>query len=329
MSAARNRAPRNGSRGAAPDALNPNELWQEVFGILKDIDKGEIKAAANRNSIIEGEERLAAKKDAGKTISVAETDAHSALFREGVRLSEQQIAKLQDISFITKLELLRDIRMSNELEAAAEASSAARGNMSRGPFIECDGPSDSPGPSSTDVRQSRKLVTSRNNSQPPKVTDDVKTTASEYNERLSRTKIVYTVGDKVAFRRKQQIKHSDGKFTEEIEWIQGKVNKVIGEGKSRRYEVRDPYYTPESNDGPEFYKSSASQMVPIPVEGSNLEVYEVGKRVLALYPDTSQFYRAEVKGTLNGGTHVQLLFEDELEGILRTVERRFTLDHKG
>lgn len=262
-------------------------------------------------------------------ISVAETDVHSALFREGVRLSEQQIAKLQDTSFITKLELLRDIRMSNELDAAAEASSTARGSSSRASHIECDGPSDSPGPSPAEVRQVRKLLHSRNSSQPPKASDDVKSTTSESSERMTKTKVVYAVGDKVAFRRKQVIKHSDGKTTEELEWIQGKVIKVIGEGKTRRYEVKDPYYTPESKDGPEVYKSSASQMVPIPVEGANLEVYEVGKRVLALYPDTSQFYRAEVKGTLNGGTHVQLLFEDELEGILKTVERRFTLDHRG
>ncbi|POS85205.1 hypothetical protein EPUL_001703 [Erysiphe pulchra] len=328
MSAARNRAPRNGARGAVPDALNPQELWQEIVGILKDIDKGEAKAAANWNSIIEGEERLTAKRGLGKTISVAETDVHSALFREGVRLSEQQIAKLQDTSFITKLELLRDIRMSNELEAA-EASLTSRGSNPRGSHMDCDGPSDSPGLSPAEVRQVRKLAYSRNNSQTPKVADDVKSFTSESNERTSKAKVVYAVGDKVAFRRKQQVTHPDGKVTEELEWIQGKVNKVIGEGKSRRYEVRDPYYTPESNDGPEFYKSSASQMVPIPVEGSNLEVYEIGKRVLALYPDTSQFYRAEVKGTLNGGTHVQLLFEDELEGILKTVERRFTLDHKG
>ncbi|KAI6249826.1 hypothetical protein HI914_01089 [Erysiphe necator] len=329
MSAARNRAPRNGARGAAADALNPQELWLEIVGILKDIDKGEAKAAANRNSIIEGEERLTAKRDSGKTISVAETDLHGALFREGVRLSEQQITKLQDTSFITKLELLRDIRMSNELEAAAETSLTARGSSSRGSHVDCDGPSDSPGLSPAEVRQVRKLASSRNNSQTPKVADDVKSFTSESNERMPKAKVLYAVGDKVAFRRKQQVTHPDGKVTEELEWIQGKVNKVIGEGKSRRYEVRDPYYTPESNDGPEFYKSSASQMVPIPVEGSNLEVYEVGKRVLALYPDTSQFYRAEVKGTLNGGTHVQLLFEDELEGILKTVERRFTLDHKG
>ncbi|CAD6500990.1 BgTH12-06691 [Blumeria graminis f. sp. triticale] len=329
MSTARNRVPRNGSRGAVPDALNPNELWQEIVGYLRDIDKGENRAATNRNLIMEGEERLATKKEAGKTISVTETDTHSALFREGVRLSEQQLVRLQDTSFITKLELLRDIRMSNELEAAAEATSTLRGNGTRASHLETDGPAESPGPSQAEARQIRKLVASRTSSQPPKGFDDGKSATPESSERATRTKVVYAVGDKVAFRRKQQIKHPDGKVTEELEWIQGKVNKVIGEGKSRRYEVKDPYYTPESNDGPEFYKSSASQMVPIPVEGSTLEDYEIGKRVLALYPDTSQFYRAEVKGTLNGGTQVQLLFEDELEGVLKTVSRRFTLDHKG
>jgi SAGA-associated factor 29 len=70
-------------------------------------------------------------------------------------------------------------------------------------------------------------------------------------------------------------------------------------------------------------------MVPIPAEGTPLEDYEVGKRVLALYPDTTTFYRAEVKAMLEDGARVQLLFEDEAAGALKIVERRLVLDHKG
>lgn len=43
-------------------------MWVEILSHIKDIDKGEAKAAANRENIIEGEERLAAKRDVGKGI---------------------------------------------------------------------------------------------------------------------------------------------------------------------------------------------------------------------------------------------------------------------
>lgn len=101
---------------------------------------------------------------------------------------------------------------------------------------------------------------------------------------------------------------------------------MIGEGKSRRYEVLDLFPEP---GGPKLYKSSASQMVSIPREDTKLEDYEVGRNVLALYPGTSAFYRAQVKGMLKDGSEVQLLFEDEVEDKIMTVERRFVLDHKG
>jgi SAGA-associated factor 29 len=69
-------------------------------------------------------------------------------------------------------------------------------------------------------------------------------------------------------------------------------------------------------------------MVPIPVEGSRLDNYEIGRSVLALYPETTTFYKAEVKATLEGGAKVQLLFVDETAGELKEVARRFVLDHK-
>jgi SAGA-associated factor 29 len=133
---------------------------------------------------------------------------------------------------------------------------------------------------------------------------------------------VYAKDEEVAFKRKVA-----GGKPDEQDWILGRVVRVIGEGKSRRYEVQDPF--PDEGSVNPLFKSSASQMVPIPPEGTALEDYEVGKRVLALYPDTTTFYRAEVKAMLDGGARVQLLFEDEAAGALKIVERRFVLDHKG
>lgn len=208
-------------------------------------------------------------------------------------------------------------------EESMDTQPPARGGSSRNSTMDFDGPSDSPIPSPAENKQVRKIGPSRTSSLPPRSSTDVRpdTAPSEASERASKPKIVYAQGEEVAFKRK-----IPGK-TEEQDWILGKVMRVIGEGKSRRYEVQDPY--PDEGSVNPLYKSSASQMVPIPAVGTELEDYEVGKRVLALYPDTTTFYRAEVKSMLDGGARVQLLFEDEAAGALKVVERRLVLDHKG
>lgn len=45
------------------------------------------------------------------------------------------------------------------------------------------------------------------------------------------------------------------------------------------------------------YKALASALIPIPRESANLPPYPPGKQVLARYPETTTFYRAEVMGT--------------------------------
>lgn len=113
-----------------------------------------------------------------------------------------------------------------------------------------------------------------------------------------------------------------------MDWIQGKVTKVIGEGKSRRYKVED-VAPDEGNVGkhPKDFLTSASSMCPIPPDDVTLGPYDVGKRVLALYPETTTFYRAEVKAMLDGGK-VRLVFDGD-EDSTKEVERRFVLDHSG
>lgn len=242
-------------------------------------------------------------------------EALQNLYREQVKIGEDLAAKITHEGMTTTLQMLIEIKKREE-EQAAEKS---RTSNSRGSGIDFDGPSDSPVPSPADNRQIKKLGTSRTGSQPPNRPEG---TPSEASERPSKPKIVYAQNEEVAFKRKTPAK------PEEQDWILGKVSRVIGEGKSRRYEVEDPF-PDTTNPGPVMYKSSASQMVPIPPEGAPLEDYEIGKRVLALYPDTTTFYRAEVKAMLNGGKEVQLLFEDEAAGELKVVTRRLVLDHKG
>ena len=62
-----------------------------------------------------------------------------------------------------------------------------------------------------------------------------------------------------------------------------------------RYEVQDP--EPDDAGGHGKYKAFASALIPIPRDSTNLPPYPIGKQVLARYPETTTFYRAEVMGT--------------------------------
>ncbi|KAH0611126.1 uncharacterized protein H6S33_011553 [Morchella sextelata] len=127
------------------------------------------------------------------------------------------------------------------------------------------------------------------------------------------------INSEVAYRRPKQ------KGAEDM-WIQCVVVNIIGgDGAKRRYEVQDPE-PDEAGDHGKTYKASANALIPIPRESAGLPVYPVGKQVLARYPETTTFYRAEVMGTKRDGT-CRLKFEGEEEvGKETEVERRLVLD---
>lgn len=220
------------------------------------------------------------------------------------------------------------IAVQKAIEESREKTTRTSNSRDSRAAMDFDGPSDSPGPSPAENKQVRKYASqARTNSQPPKEKDSVK----EDPINTGKTKITFALGEEVAFKPKVAGQ------TEERDWIQGMVVKVIGEGKSRRYDVQDPYPDDPSKPGP-VYRSSASSMVPIPRDGTPLPDYELEKRVLALYPGSSTFYRATVKPDpetseggvpTKGGAKVHLLFDDEISELLKAVPRRFVLDHKG
>ena len=258
--------------------------------------------------------------------SLQELDALSNALRQSVRVADEakSVSGDSNSGMIERLQILKGLTSANE-SLAIERGSSSRDMMSKA--AELDGSGDSPIPSPADSKQARKFGQGRTSSQPPKDKDTpIKTEHSEEREPTAsssraNTKIQFSLGAQVAFKPKipgQQ---------EEHDWIQGIVVKVIGEGKSRRYDVKDPY--PDDGKEGETYRSSASSMVPIPPLGQPLPDYEVGKRVLALYPETTTFYRAEVKAMVDDGNKVRLLFEDDGQGVYKEVERRFVLDHKG
>ncbi|KAB2569389.1 SAGA-associated factor 29 [Lasiodiplodia theobromae] len=161
--------------------------------------------------------------------------------------------------------------------------------------------------------------------------DSVKVSTVGDRHRLS-------VGTEVFYRNKQ--KNTEG------EGILCSVTSVIGEGKQRRYEIIDSDPDPSTPLQP--YRASVSNLVPIPISNIGLPELPLRKNVLAVYPGTTTFYKAEVvasrmgKGLKKDGKEiggslgelkdgfVRLRFEGEDEADREMdVERRYVLPETG
>jgi len=135
------------------------------------------------------------------------------------------------------------------------------------------------------------------------------------------------LGTEVLYRKKGPQKDKDM----EGEGILCQVTSVIGEGKQRRYEIRDS--DPDLGDAATPYRASLQQMTPIPASDVKLPDLPPKKNVLALYPGTTTFYKAEVVAlkTKEGAEppppgYVRLRFEGEDEADREMeVERRYVL----
>ena len=94
----------------------------------------------------------------------------------------------------------------------------------------------------------------------------------------------------------------------------------INRGSS--YEVQDP--EPDESGAPgQIYKASAAALIAIPSPDAYLPDYPIGKIVLACYPETTTFYRAEVTGVTKD--ICRLRFEDDQNQEME-VGRRYVLD---
>ena len=143
------------------------------------------------------------------------------------------------------------------------------------------------------------------------------------------------VGSEVFFRNKARNAEGSG--------ILCTITSIVGEGKQRRYEIQDadPELDPATGQFPPPTRASVQNLIPIPpatpgsddegVPSKGTAPLEKGKQVLALYPGTTTFYKAEVSrewkaGGVDGGGTVRLRFEgeDEIEKEM-DVERRYVL----
>jgi SAGA-associated factor 29 len=97
------------------------------------------------------------------------------------------------------------------------------------------------------------------------------------------------VGSQVAYHL-PKAKQSDA------EWIQCNVVRVTGEYPKFRYEVQDPEPDEHGNMS-QPYKATAQSLILIPDDSTGLAPYPNGTEVLARYPETTTFYKAEVIST--------------------------------
>lgn len=254
-----------------------------------------------------------------------------ALLRTGVKINDKTAAELKQT--IESLKLLSAIQKAKE-EAqepsfSRSATQRAKESTASTSVYDFDGSGDSPVPSpnpsvarrmggSSGSKGDRgSMPPSTDRSTPVAKAGSVEPQGSAAN--IARSKVIFSKGEEVAFKPKPQ-------NNEPTDWILGVVQDVRGEGKSRRYRVLDADV--DENGKQKEFRSSASSMIGIPKEGTSLQPLDPAKTVLALYPATTTFYKAEVHGMDVDGK-VNLKFEgEESSNTVQAVARRYVVEYR-
>lgn len=311
--------------------------------------------------------------NAGKLSDAALDERLEKLYRENVKLCEEVShtieGKSNEMNLLDSMKILAGLREASE-ESAAHAAAASNHRTSSGKNARPkktgskggsavaasteDGDDASAAPSprislSTAGRLSAKEKTSRSGSIPTtreasvKIEDGAESVASSADGLSTATgptkasgssrpsnRLVLKMGEIVFCR--HDLKNFDPKKGDppEGEGILCRVTNVIGEGKQRRYEVQD---ADTSGEAPPPQRASVSQLMQIPESNKGLSDLPARKSVLAQYPDTTTFYKAEVNEPWRAkdldkekGELVRLNFQDD--DTAREVERRFVLTEK-
>ncbi|KAI2831286.1 hypothetical protein CBS147343_3855 [Aspergillus niger] len=314
-------------------ANEETDMWNKILQDLRKAKEKNDKQKALAEQIAALNEKIG--KEGGKP-SLSEHNQLDSLYRQMSKLCDEERAILQDepSDVIKNLGLLTALRQASEAEAPQNR--AATFSKSRKKRNELDGSAtDSPGPSttalpdkvgrtkggvqrstsvsSTQVRDSRDIRDSGVYVKVEEGTEGTKGTLAERSGHL-------VVGAEVVF------KHNKNKQGVEGEGIQCIIKAISGDGVKKRYDVQDPEPNENGEQGA-VYKTTAAALIPIPQIGSALPSFSVGKQVLARYPDTTTFYRAEVMGSKKDV--YRLKFEGEEDDKEMEVDRRFVLDIPG
>lgn len=248
------------------------------------------------------------------------------------KLSDEERAILNEEphDVLKNLQLLTALRQASEAEAPSSRGALSRPRKKKG---EMDGSStESPGPSGAPsdrtgrskggVPRSASVSSAPRDGREPrdgvavKIEEGAEGTKGAIAERSGQL----VVGAEVVF------KHSKNKQGVEGEGIQCIIKAISGEGAKKKYDVQDPEPNENGEQGA-VYKTAAASLIPIPPVGSTLPAFPVGKQILARYPDTTTFYRAEVMGSKKDT--YRLKFEGEEDDKEMEVDKRFVLDIPG
>ncbi|OAL69776.1 hypothetical protein A7D00_5815 [Trichophyton violaceum] len=318
MSRNRPRGPATRENGLAAD--EEVEMWNKI---CQDIRKAAEKNEKQRTiglQIAALNEKIARN---GNKPSLAEIDHLDSLHRQQLKLSAEERAILQDEPADVTKNLGILIALRSASEAADPQSRSLSQNKSRKRKGDVDlASTESPAPSSSGVSSDKlnriKGGAQRSTSVSSSHRGD---TASLDNGveggRPSEKADHLVIGAEVVF------KHNKKQQGVEGEGIQCIIKNITGEGNKRRYDVQDPEPIENGEEGA-IYKTTAASLIHIPKAGSPLPQFQIGKQVLARYPDTTTFYRAEVMGLKK--EVYRLKFEGEEDDKEMEVDRRYVLD---
>ncbi|KAI9900919.1 hypothetical protein N3K66_005181 [Trichothecium roseum] len=324
-----------------PDVAEEAEHWARAqTGIRQLVDEFNID-----------NERLEKLKELDKDVGALEPEDVSDskrikmenMCRTGVKDMDKLVVNIRDQ--IDKLRILREV-LPDPAEASRSAGPGKRGATrsetaaAASALYDFDGSGDSPAPSPAGnakrkaseragTRDRERDRSIQRGSTPPKA-DSVEPqptgastpAAGPSGSGGNKSKVIFAKGGEVAF--KPKLSGGDAPS----DWILGEVAQVLGEGKSRRYKVID--VEPDDQSKQKEYRTSASSMIPITPESqaASLPEWEPKMVVLALYPNTTTFYKAEVHSADDGG-RVNLKFEGENDSsTLQQVERRYVIEYR-
>ncbi|MCJ1451346.1 hypothetical protein MMC28_001682 [Mycoblastus sanguinarius] len=324
--AARNR-PRGGLvKEDLSDAHEERNMWNQIVTDIKKLRTTHARAAEVAKLQVEKE------KNMGSSPTVKEIDELAALYSEGNHLAEieQKMLNEEPSDVIKNIGILKALRQFSETESARPSQAPLKSRNPKRQKVETDGAADSPIPAPNQPTPSVVLPAARIKDTTIKVragsvpaTREVKqepaVKVEEGSEGIKGPAVErggkFFVGAEVAY--KQAKAREDGS-----QWIQCNITSFSGEGNKKRYEVQDP--EPDENGAPgQVYKTSAAALIAIPGPDAALPDFPVGKQVLARYPETTTFYRAEVTGVKKDV--YRLRFEDDQNQEME-VGRRFVLD---
>ncbi|KAF3058623.1 SAGA-associated factor 29 [Daldinia childiae] len=302
-------------------------MWKDIKDKGTAITNAFNDSSSNVNKIRDQEKLMAEKKTKG-VLTIEDYNTLDDFYRKGVKANE--IASQAIVETIEKLKVLRAVQKAKEEQQEVNTSRVQRAKESAAAassLYDFDGSGESsvPSPNPT-IRRINNNNKGDRDSVPPRDRSTPATKAGSAEPQAgpssnsNRTKQTFAKDDEVAFKPKPV-------SNEQTDWILGIVQDVRGDGKTRRYRVLDADV--DENGHQKDFRTYASSMILIPREGTVLPPLETGKTVLALYPNTTTFYKAEVMG-MDGDGKVNLKFEgEESSNTMQAVIRRHVVEYRG